>query len=166
LETEYNLALALIQKQEWSEPAELFSKILQTHPNDANAHYQLAVALGHLHKTREAMSHYASALLLQPDFPNALDGLAWILATSSSAEYRNGPQAVGMAERACELTSRADAAKLKTLAAAYAEIGDFNKAVANASNALKKAISSGRTNVSQECQAMITNFITSHPWRQ
>jgi tetratricopeptide (TPR) repeat protein len=166
METEHNLALGLNQQQDWREAAELFAKTLQRRQDDANAHYQFAIALAHLQSTREAMSRFASALLIQPDFANALDGLAWILATANAAEYRNGPQAVGMAERACELTSGADANKLKTLAASYAEVGNFEKASATASNALEKALSSGRTNISQECQAMLTNFIAGHPWRQ
>jgi len=45
---------------------------------DPKAHYEFAVALAHLKRTREAMSQYANALLIQPDFPDALDGLAWI----------------------------------------------------------------------------------------
>jgi tetratricopeptide (TPR) repeat protein len=166
LETEHNLATALNQQGQWSEAADLLTKIVSDVPNDPNAHYQLGVALSHLHKTREAMSHYASALLMQQDFPDALDGLAWILATASPPEIRNGVQAVGMAERACRLTSQKDATKLKTLAAAYAEVGNFPSALATATNALNSAITAGRTNLAQECQAMLTNFTAAKPWRE
>jgi tetratricopeptide (TPR) repeat protein len=166
LETEYNLATALNQQGQWSEAADLLTKIVTRAPNDPNAHYQLGVALSHLHQTREAMSHYAGALLIQQDFPDALDALAWLLATAPSPEIRNGAQAVGMAERACELTGQRDARKLKTLAAAYAEVGDFPKAIAAATNALNSAINGGRTNLAKECQAMLTNFIAAKPWRE
>ena len=96
---------------------------------DPKAHYEFAVALAHLKRTREAMSQYASALLIQPDFPDALDGLAWILSTDANPDFRNGTEAVKMAERACELTGRNDPVKLKTLAAAYAETGRFEEAM-------------------------------------
>ncbi len=165
-EAAYNLATALNQHGDWSEAADLLGKIVTDVPGDPNAHCQLGVALSHLGKTREAMSHYANALLIQQDFPDALDALAWLLATAPSPEIRNGTQAVTMAERACELTSQKDAAKLKTLAAAYAELGNFPKAMAVATNALEVAISSGRTNVSAECEGMLKNFTAAKPWRQ
>src|SRR5262249_60507379 len=47
----------------------------------------------YLRKTREAISQFASALLLKPDFPDALDRLSWILATAPEPEFRNGPEA-------------------------------------------------------------------------
>jgi len=162
LETKYNLALALIQQQQWNEAAELLGKVLEKRGNDANAHCQFAVALTHLQRTREAMSHYASALLIQPDFPNALDGLSWILATAQNPAFRNGTEAVRMAQRACELTNRKETQKLKTLAAAYAETGRYRDAVSTMENALT-ASSHATTN---EMQAMLASFKSGKPWRE
>jgi serine/threonine protein kinase len=59
----------------------------------------------------------------------ALNGLAWLLATSAHTEVRDGHTAVALAEKAVAGTQRKDAAMLDTLAAAYAEAGDFAKAV-------------------------------------
>jgi Flp pilus assembly protein TadD len=42
---------------------------------------------------------------------------------------RNGEEAVSLATRACELTEFKKANLLDTLAAAYAEAGDFEKAI-------------------------------------
>ena len=80
-ETQFNLALALNQQQQWNEAAELFKKTLPNHLNDAKARYEFAVALAHLKRSRDATGEYAAALLIQPDFADALDGLAWILST-------------------------------------------------------------------------------------
>ena len=164
-ETQYNLAMALNQQEQWSEAAELFAKTVAGSSTDPNAHYQFAVALVHLHKTREAMSHYASALLLQPDFPDALDGLAWILATAATPEFRNGPEAIRMAERACELTGRRDSARLKTLAAAYAEAGRFPEAIATAQTTLGLAAAADRKESAKDLEAMLTSFKAAKPWR-
>jgi TPR repeat protein len=60
---------------------------------------------------------------------NDLNNLAWLLATSPHPEERNGREAVDYAEKAVAATSRTNAAYLDTLAAAYAETGDFAKAV-------------------------------------
>jgi tetratricopeptide (TPR) repeat protein len=164
LETQYNLALALNQQQQWNESAELLGKVLEKRGNDANAHCQFAIALTHLQRTREAMSHFASALLIQPDFPDALDGLSWILATAQNPAFRNGTEAVRMAERACALTNRKEAQKLKTLAAAYAEAGRYEDAVSSMQTALE-AGSRMTASTTNEMQSMLTTFKAGKPWR-
>jgi tetratricopeptide (TPR) repeat protein len=157
-ETQFNLALALNQQQQWSEAAELFSKTVAANSTDAKAHYEYAVALAHIGKTHDAMSQYASALLIQQDFPDALDGLAWILSTARQPDFRNGEQAVNMAERACALTGNKQPEKLKTLAAAYAEMGRFEDAV----RAVNMALAITNTT---ELQLMLKQFKQSQPWR-
>src|SRR6266516_636585 len=156
--------MALNQQKRWSE-AKLFAKTVAGSSTDPNAHYQFAVALVHLQESREAMSHYASALLLQPDFPDALEGLAWILATTANPEYRNGTEAVRMAERACELTGRKDLVKLKTLAAAYAEAGRFSEAVATAQSGVGMAATVDRKEIAKDLETMLENFKAAKPWR-
>ncbi len=165
-ETQFNLALALNQQAQWGEAAELFAKTVGTDSTDARARYQFAVALTHLNRTREAMSQYASVLLLQPDHADALNGLSWLLATSPAPEFRNGAEAVNMAARACELTQLNEPAKLKTLAAAYAEAGRFPEAIATAERVLVLAANSGRMDLTNECQLMLECFKSAKPWRE
>ena len=164
-ETEYNLALALNQQAQWSEAAELFAKTISQHPGDPKTHYEFAVALGHLKKTREAMSEYANALLIQPDFPDALDGLAWILSTDAHPEFRNGAEAVKMAERACESTGQQDAVKLKTMAAAYAETGRFAEAISTVQTAKALAMKANHQEMANECSLMLEHFQRAESWR-
>jgi tetratricopeptide (TPR) repeat protein len=135
-------------------------------PADAKAHEEFALALANSQKLREAMSEYASALLIQPDFPDALDGLAWILCTATNAVFRNGTEAVTMAARACELTSREDPAKLKTLAAAYAEAGRFTDAIGALQSARDLALKAGRQELVNECARMLEQFQKSKSWRE
>jgi hypothetical protein len=59
----------------------------------------------------------------------ALNQRAWFLATASEQKHRDGQQAVEVALRACELTNWRQARYLDTLAAAYAELGDFSSAI-------------------------------------
>jgi hypothetical protein len=74
-----------------------------------------------------------------------LDELAWLLATYPDSNSRDGLEAVHLAERACALTEGRDPALLATLAAAYAETGDFSRGVAAADEALKRAQAIGDT---------------------
>jgi Tol biopolymer transport system component len=63
------------------------------------------------------------------DDADALRRVAWILATSRYAELRDGPKAVAYAEKAIAVTSRKNAGLLAILAAAYAEAGNFPRAI-------------------------------------
>jgi protein O-mannosyl-transferase len=164
-ETQFNLALALNQQQQWPEAAELFAKTVPAGPPDPKAHYQFAVALGHLNRTREAMGQYAAALLLQPDFPDALDGLAWILSTDANPAFRNGAEAVKMAYHACELTGNQDPEKLKTLSAAYAESGSYAAAVQTIRTAKDLAARDNRPGLDKECSNLLKQFQNGQPWR-
>jgi tetratricopeptide (TPR) repeat protein len=58
-----------------------------------------------------------------------MNALAWFYATSPDPTLRNGEKAVRIAEKSVAETSRNDANILDTLAAAYAEVGDFPKAI-------------------------------------
>jgi len=59
----------------------------------------------------------------------AYNNLAWLLATAPKSKLRDGHKAVEYATRACELTSWKEPYSLSTLAAAYAEVGNFDEAV-------------------------------------
>ncbi len=87
----------------------------------------------------------AQILISQKDYARALDllsstaeltsavmvtnSLAWLLATCPDPTIRDGPRAVRVATQACEATDWSDPSILDTLAAAYAESGDFESAI-------------------------------------
>ncbi len=61
--------------------------------------------------------------------PETADWAAWPLATSVYPELRDGKAAVALATRACEATGFTNQKYLETLAASYAESGDFRQAI-------------------------------------
>ncbi len=75
----------------------------------------------------EAMRWYRKAAA-QGSAP-AQNGLAWLLATSSDPAIRNGSNALALAEKAVASTHRKEPNLIDTLAAAYAEVGQFDKAI-------------------------------------
>src|SRR5262249_32529369 len=87
--------------------------------------------------------HYAIALKLQPDVPRALAGLAWLRATAPEPALRSPGEAVQLAERVVELTSRRDAGALDVLAAAYASADRFDEAVTASHEAMSLADAGG-----------------------
>lgn len=87
---------------------------------------------------KSARTDFCQTVERFPQSADAHNSLAWFLATCPDAAYRNGAEAVKHARSACELTEWKDAAELDTLAAAYAEAGDFDQAVEFMTQALSK----------------------------
>jgi tetratricopeptide (TPR) repeat protein len=80
-------------------------------------------------KHAEAIADLSRALEASPEDPGILNNLAWVLATSPDDKLRDGKRAKELATKACELTKYEAAHILSTLAAAYAETGDFKTAI-------------------------------------
>jgi tetratricopeptide (TPR) repeat protein len=76
-----------------------------------------------------ALVDYNKAIELDPGNSDAYNSLAWLLATCPRATVRNGARAIENARKACELTGWKEGNYIDTLAAAYAEAGDFLAAV-------------------------------------
>ncbi len=77
----------------------------------------------------KALADYDRALKVDPKYSPAYVARAWLFATCPDRKFRDGKLAVASATRACQLSQWKEAPKLAVLAAAYAEAGDFDKAV-------------------------------------
>ncbi len=115
---------------------------------------------------QKAVDHYREALRLKPDAPDILNNLAWLLATCPDDAVRNGAEAVKCAGRACELTQNKQPMLLGTLAAAYAESGRFDDAVAAAQKACDLASQQGETLLLQKNQSLLEFYRAHKPWRE
>ena len=73
----------------------------------------------------------------------ALYNLSWISATYKDEKFRNGEEAVRLAEKLCKITQYNQPLALDALAAAYAETGRFDAAVLTAQKGLKLALMYG-----------------------
>ena len=101
-------------------------------PKCEQAHAELHQIVLSLARAPDGLQRLRDIAANAPDSPRMLDELAWLLATYPDSNSRDGAEAVRLAERACALTERRVPALLATLAAAYAEAGDFPRAVAPA----------------------------------
>src|SRR3984885_11159895 len=93
----------------------------------------------------DEIEQYGEDLRIDPDYLEALNNLAWLLATQTTVEGGDPIRAVAIAERARKLTDSRVATYLDTLAAAYAAAGLFNDAVAMAQKAIQLADSTTQT---------------------
>jgi tetratricopeptide (TPR) repeat protein len=115
---------------------------------------------------REAVAQYRQVLQRKSDLPEALNNLAWLLATSSDSSLRDGAEAVRLAQRACQLSGNNEPSMLGTLAAAYAEAGRFPAAVETAEKAIRLAKASGNTGFVAAYQQLLELYRAGKPHRE
>jgi tetratricopeptide (TPR) repeat protein len=87
-----------------------------------------ANAYSRLGQKSEALADFQSAIKLSKTEPFSRAGAAWVYATASDPQIRNGASAVALATEAAKLTQWKDDTVLDVLAAGYAEAGDFKSA--------------------------------------
>jgi tetratricopeptide (TPR) repeat protein len=113
---------------------EAVNAAIQNNAGDANKLnlaqlYSLrANAYSRLGRKSDALNDFRSAIQLSKTDPVCRAGAAWVYATASDAQVRNGANAVALATEAAKLTQWKDDTVLDVLAAGYAEAGDFSAA--------------------------------------
>jgi tetratricopeptide (TPR) repeat protein len=140
----FNLGDVLAHEGKTEEAITHYRMALSREPGFASAHYRLAVALHKTGQARVAIEHFEYALRLRPDWPEALDGMARVLAADPSEKSFNPSKAVGFSTRACELTEGQQPAFLETLAVSLQAAGRVEEAVRVCQQALDLAIASGQ----------------------
>jgi Flp pilus assembly protein TadD len=114
-------------------------KALALQPGHAAARVNLGAALMQAGRMAEALGEYWKVLETQPENVDALNNLAWALATGPQATLRDGVSAVALAQKAVRLSDGGNPRMLRTLAAAEAEAGRFVGAAETARQALQLA---------------------------
>jgi tetratricopeptide (TPR) repeat protein len=142
-----------------------FTNVLKARPHDVACWYNLANAYRADGQLEQAMKVYRHTLKIQPQMTLAANNLAWILATHPQAEMRDGAEAVMWAEQVCEQTNHAEPSFLDTLACAYAENGQFDKAVATAAQAIQLLTENGQAAEAANIQARLDLFRQQQPYR-
>ena len=161
----YALGHALLEKGELDSAIQVCRSALLLRPLDADCHTTLAIALEEKGNPEEAVLHYNRALELAPESIPTLTNLAWLLATSQNASLRNGLKAVALAKQAHELVGGTNTLVLRTLAAAYAENGEFANAVRTARSAMQLARMHGEDSLMTDLDQQIALYELGMPYR-
>jgi tetratricopeptide (TPR) repeat protein len=140
-----------------------FSKALERSPDRPEILFgrgSVYVRSGHY---EPAIQDFRLAVELKSDDPGALNELAWLLATAPEDSLRDGKRAVELATKACELTEHKDAGLVDTLAAAYAEAGDYEAAIKWQDKAVQLATDD---DFRKELTTHLEAFRDGKPWRE
>jgi protein O-mannosyl-transferase len=120
-----------------------FEEILRLDSRNPDACTSLGNAAFLEGRWADAANHFEKARRLGAGNAAALNNLAWLLATAPDAAVRDGARAVGLAVEAVRLDAKKQPAFRLTLAAAYAEAGRFDEALASANEAIALAEAGG-----------------------
>ena len=147
-----------------------YNKALKIRPRYAEAYNNRGFARTQMGDLQQALNDYSRALEINPFFVDAYNNKAWILATAADKRYRNGAQAIMLAQKAVEL--KPSAASLDTLAAAYAAAGNFESAIDTQKKAVQKLLVTDQTsevpkymthlNTYRSQQSLLINYAAAH----
>ncbi len=156
---------------------DIYSTVLQDDPQNASVLRSRGDALLSVGDHSAAVDDYEKAIKALGETEADTDprtkaeaaginnNLAWVLATSPTQSVRDGEKAQKYAEQAAKLTDYAEAHILSTLAAAYAENGNFKDAVKWS----KKAVSLGQKEDHEQIEqleAELKSYEDNKPWRE
>jgi Flp pilus assembly protein TadD, contains TPR repeats len=162
----YGLGHALLEKGQLDAAIEHCRAALLIRPDDPDCHTILAIGLDERGQSAEAIQHYKKALEISPQSVSALNNLAWLLAACSDASLRNGLRAIQLARQADQLSGGTNALVLRTLAAGYAETGQFRKAIENGRAATRVAQMQGDNSLAKELEQEIALYELGLPYHE
>lgn len=124
----------ILQKQRrlnWAhDQIAIVSRRIQANPLNGAEYLRRAHAYLTAGDTTKAKADLRQALALSGNDPSVLSAAAWGLATTPVDSYRDGQWALKLAEKACRLTTYQNVQHLEVFAAAQAEVGRFDLAMA------------------------------------
>jgi Flp pilus assembly protein TadD len=167
-EAQNNLGRCLLLQGRLDEAIAPLRKALEIRPDYAEAHYNLGNTLLQKGQVEEAGLQFQKLLAIQPESVAAqesLAGVAWRLATSPNPALRNGTNALELALQSNMHTGSTNPMMVATLAAAYAEAGHFDQAVASARRALQLAARQNNAAMVAAIQAQLDSYQAGSPFR-
>lgn len=127
----YNLGYGWFNQRQYDKALVAYDQAIRFDPKnaDARAYFYRGSARDKTGEFGKAIADYNEAIRRDEEFLPPYFSLAQLYASCPNQKYRDGKKAVEKANRACELAGRNNSHILDALAAAYAEAGDFDKAV-------------------------------------
>ncbi len=128
VDTYTNRGAAWDHKGKYDEAIADFNQALRLDPNHADVYYNRAITWKKKGQHDKAIADYKQSIKLNPNDADFYTNLALLQATSADETCRDAEAALANAKKAYELTGGTVWQVADTLAAAYAECGDFENA--------------------------------------
>ena len=148
-----------------------FNMAIELKPDFAEAYRNRGSAYARLSQYDRAIADFDTALRLNPDYTqiyvdkaSLLNHMAWIRATSSNADERDGEEAVRLALESIAIFNRAETRD--TLAAAYAEAGRFEDAVMEQERVIEMMRAAGMNDDIADARNRLKLYRRGQPFRK
>lgn len=141
-----------------------FNEAISLDPKNAEAYNSRGVCWFYKGNYEKATEDYTRAIECNPRLTRAYNQLAWTLSVCPNPKIRDGHRAVELAKKALELEP--SAYHYDTLAAAYAEAGQFKDAVKIQKRALLMQLTEGRTQALERYTERLRSYEANKPWRE
>ena len=161
-----NLGIILSRQKKDKEAIFHLYEAIRIDSDYADAYCNLGIIYANQRNIETAILHYKKALYLNPNIAQALYNLSWILASCEDERFRNGEEAVKLAEKLCKLARYNQPLALDALAAAYAETEKFDEAVTAAKKALGLALKQGPNELVIALKKRLQLYQKGRPYRK
>lgn len=138
----YKLGLVKYKMNNYSESLFDFNKSIALNPLDVSSYNLRGYTKRFLNDYDGAISDYLKAIELSPKIAYPYNSLAWLYATCKNKKYRNGIKSLELVKKAISL-DKSDPHFIDTLAACFAEIGNFKSAIIKQQEAIFMLKSTG-----------------------
>lgn len=153
-------------KKEYAQAVREFDRVIGLNPSYAQAYLARADALYESGDYKRASEAYRQTARRFPLSNRPHHALATFLATCPDESMRDGKEALTEATRACELAKWAHWEDLEALAAAYAEIGDFGRAITYMNRVLSMRRPDADAEDEKEIRQRLATFQEHKPYRE
>ncbi len=161
-----NLADALYRLDRTAAAAEQYEQVVRNSPQYTKARRKLLRILIEQRTYDRAIRIGQEGLRYAAGDADYLNTLAWLLATCPVATYRDGFQAVLLAQDAVNATKGTEPMYLGTLAAALAEAGEYDNAVATVRKAIHLAEKKGMSDFVVQAKKRLAVYETGRPYHE
>jgi tetratricopeptide (TPR) repeat protein len=170
LRAQEGLSRSLLKLRRYEEAVSEFEDLLsRVAPEDKSWRAELLVGLSDAQRGAGdwagAITSLRRAVDLETETKEAANHLAWLLATAPVDEWRNGEEAVQLSEGFAN-DPKSPAAMLDTLAAAYAEVGQWDKSITIIQRAIEQARMEQSPDLEAACRKRLESYQQKTPYRE
>ncbi len=165
----YNLGNAYQQKGRLDDAISEVQKVLELNPDDYGARCDLGNLYFQAHRVDEAMGQFQKVEDMNPAYTEAQNDrmrMIWALATSPDDTVRDGAKARELAQAMVNRSGGAIPVQLSILAAAQAESGHYEEAVATGERAGQLALQQKNTELATALGQQLNFYRSGRPYHE
>lgn len=161
-----NRALIWIEKKDYDKAIADYDESIRLLPNYGLAFRNRGNCWLKKKEYAKALQDFEKSVALSPDSPSAYNALAHLLATCPDKKFRDGDKALEAAKKANDLSGSKSGSILDTVAAAHAELGQFDDAIKYQERAFADPFYAKEKEKAEEARKRLQLYREKKPYRE